>query len=136
MLSYSLNPYISFIENRLFPGFVQRAVFHRLTGEIIEPSAKVYELLFAIRSGSRVSLSEEETRTLSGEVTPLVQRQFLIPDGFDQLAPLLDHYVARPIQNPALTYRSKTGAWMLVRTSMEHAVHSRKRDELPPVIEE
>ena len=36
MPTYRINPYVSFIENRLFPGVVQRAVFHRLTGEIIE----------------------------------------------------------------------------------------------------
>lgn len=110
MPTYSFNPYISFIENRLFPGFVQRAVFHRLTGEIIETSESVRDLL--------------------------VQKQFLIPEGFDPLAPLLDHYVTRPIQNPALTYRSQSGERILVRTSMEHAVYSRKLDELPPVIEE
>jgi SAM-dependent methyltransferase len=133
---YTLNPYISFVESRLIPGFVQRAVFHRLTGEIIEPSHKVYDLLFAIRSGSRVALSEDETKSLSEELRQLVQRQFLIPDGFDPLALLLDHYVARPIQNPALTYRSEAGEWILVRTSMEHTVYSRKRDELPPIIEE
>lgn len=135
MLNYSLNPYISFVESRLLPGFVQRAVFHRLTGELIEPSQKIHDLLFAIKS-NRVSLSEEETKSLSRELIPLVQRQFLIPNGFDPLAPLLDHYVTRPIQNPALIYRSKTGEWILVRTSMEHTVYSRKRDDLPPIIEE
>ena len=128
MLNYSLNPYVSFVESRLLPGFVQRAVFHRLTGEIIEPGEKVYDLLFASRSGSRIVLTEE--------LKPLVQKQFLIPDGFDPLLPLLDHYVACPIQNPALAYRPESGEWILIRTSMEHAVYSRKRDELPPIIEE
>ena len=108
MPAYSINPYISSVENRLFPGVVQSAVFHRLTGEIIENADK----------------------------TQLIERQFLIPDGFDPLAPLLDHYVTRPIQNPALAYRSKTGEWILVRTSMKETVYSRKRDELPPVVEE
>ena len=136
MLNFSLNPYISFVENRLFHGVVQGAVFHRLTGEIIESGKRVYDLLFAIRLGKRVSLSEDETKSLSGELKQLVQRQFLIEGGFDPLAPLLDHYVTRPIQNPAVTYRSKTGEWILVRTSMEHTVYSRKRDELPPIIEE
>jgi len=128
MLNYSLNPYVSFVESRLIPGFVQRAVFHRLTGEIVEPGDRIYDLLFAIRSGSRVSLSEE--------LKPLVHGQFLIPEGFDPLASLLDHYVARPVQNPAVAYRSEPGEWILVRTSMEHTVYSRKRDELPPIIEE
>jgi len=136
MLNYSLNPYVSFIESRLIPGIVQRAVFHRLTGEIIEPGDKIYDLLSAIRSGSRVALNEDETKSLSEILKQLVQHQFLIPDGFDPLASLLDHYVARPIQNPAVAYRSETGEWILVRTSMEHAVYSRKRDELPSIIEE
>lgn len=130
MPNYSFNPYVSFIESRLIPGFVQRAVFHRLTGEIIEPGQKFYELLSEIRSGRPIVVNEDETKH------PLVQGQFLIPDGFDPLASLLDHYVARPIQNPAVAYRSETGEWILVRTSMEHTVYSRKRDELPPIIEE
>ena len=108
MPTYSINPYVSSIENRLFPGVVQSAVFHRLTGEIIE----------------------------SGDKRLLIERQFLIPDGFDPLAPLLDHYVTRPIQNPALAYRSKTGEWIVVRTSMIETVYSRKRDELPAIVEE
>jgi len=108
MPTYSVNPYISSIENRLFPGVVQSAVFHRLTGEIIE----------------------------SADRRQLIERQFLIPNDFDPLAPLLDHYVTRPIQNPALAYRSKTGEWILVRTSMMETVYSRKRDELPSIVEE
>src|ERR1041385_3409942 len=74
MPTYSINPYVSSIENRLLPGVVQSAVLHRLTGKIIE----------------------------NGDKRLLIERQFLIPDGFDPLAPLLDHYVTRPIQNPAL----------------------------------
>jgi SAM-dependent methyltransferase len=118
MPAYRLNPYISFIENRLFPGVIQRAVFHRLTGEIIE-----YDF----------------TARLTGDdpqVRQLVQSGFLITEDFDPLAPFLDWYVTRPIQNPALMYRSKTGEWMLVRTSMKQTVYSPKLDELPVVIEE
>ena len=129
MASYSLNPYISFVESRLFPGFIQHAVFHRLTGEIVEPSARVREVLLAIKSNS-------PDLTNDVNLQPLIQNQFLVSEGFDPLAPLLDCYVTRPIQNPAIAYRSHTGEWMLVRTSMEHTVYSRKRDELPPIIEE
>src|SRR5688572_2431791 len=118
MPTYRINPYISFIENRLFPGAVQRAVFHRLTGEIIEHDFT-----------NRLTADEVELRQL-------IHSGFLIPEGYDPLAPLLDHYVARPIQNPALIYRSATGEWILVRTSMNHTVHSPKRDELPAIIEE
>ncbi len=118
MPTYRLNPYVSFIENRLFPNAVQRAVFHRLTGEIIE-----YDF----------------TRSLSAddvEVRQMVQSGVLIAEGYDPLAPLLDQFVARPMQNPALVYRSKSGEWLLVRTSMQQTVYSPKRDELPAVVEE
>src|SRR5262249_54689050 len=58
------------------------------------------------------------------------------PDNSDPLAPLLDQYVTRPIQNPAVAYRSKTEEWVLVRTSMLETIYSRKRDELPLIVEE
>lgn len=110
--SYRMNPYVSSVENRLFPGVVQRAVFHRLTGEIIEVGEN------GIQPG------------------PLVQRKFLIPESYDPLVPLINHYVTRPIQNPAVTYRAPSGEWMLVRTSMTHTVCSPKRNELPAIVEE
>jgi SAM-dependent methyltransferase len=118
MTAYSLNPYISFVESRLVPGSVRQAIFHRLTNELIE---------------SREGVDWMRDKA---EVSRLIEREFLIPEDYDALAPFLDQYVARPIQNPALLYRSKNGAWILVRTSMEHTVYSRKRDELPVVIEE
>jgi SAM-dependent methyltransferase len=118
MPTYRINPYISFIENRLFPGVIQRAVFHRLTGEIIE-------------CDFTRSLTADEV-----QLRQLIQRGFLITADYDPLAPLLDCYVARPIQNPALIYRSKSGEWVLVRTTMKQTVYSPKRDELPVVIEE
>ena len=118
MPTYRINPYISFIENHLFPGVIQRAVFHRLTGEIIE-------------CDFTKSLTADEV-----QLRQLIERGFLITPDYDPLAPLLDSYVARPIQNPALMYRSKTGAWILVRTSMKQTVYSPKRDEFPVVIEE
>lgn len=118
MPTYKINPYISFIENRLFPGVIQRAVFHRLTGEIIE-------------CDFTRSLTADEV-----QLRQLIQSGFLITPDYDPLAPLLEWYVARPIQNPALMYRSQTGEWMLVRTTMKQTVYSPKRDELPVVIEE
>src|SRR5690242_20185862 len=128
MLTYSINPYISFAENRLFPGFVQYAVFHRLTGDLVEPTEGVRSLLLAARMGNRISISENDlNRADSIELRQLVQKQFLIPEGYDPLAALLDHYLTRPIQNPAVAYRSKTGEWILVRTSMDETVYSRKR---------
>ena len=139
MPTYGINPYISFIENRLFPGVVQHAVFHRLTGEIIEPGERVRTVLRDVQSGSQISLSKDDLHDLSGDAVQLrqlVEKEFLIPEGHDPLASLLDQYVARPIQNPAVAYRSKSGEWILVRTLMEHTVYSRKPGELPPIIEE
>jgi len=118
MPTYKINPYISFIENHLFPGAIQRAVFHRLTGEIIE-------------CDFTKSLTADEV-----QLRQLIERGFLITPDYDPLAPLLDCYVARPIQNPALAYRSTTGEWILVRNSMEQRIYSPKRDELPAIIEE
>lgn len=118
MPAYRINPYLSFIENRLFPGEIQRAVFHRLTGQIIE---------------------HDFTRKLTPDdpaLGQLIQSEFLITPDYDPLASLLDWYVARPIQNPALLYRSQAGEWLLARTSMMQTVYSPKRDELPQVVDE
>ncbi len=131
MPTYGLNPYISFVESHLVPGVVQRAVFHRLTGEIIEPDERVHNLLLAARQGTRLSINEADLQWRQ-----LIQKEFLIPAGHDPLVLLLDQYVTRPIQNPAVAYRSKDGEWILVRTSMMHTVYSRRRDELPEIIEE
>jgi hypothetical protein len=132
MMTYSLNPYISFVESRLLPGFVQQAVFHRLTGDLVEPGETIYSRLLVMKLGSQISINVDDFNQLQH----LIQKQFLIPAGYDPLAPLLDLYVTRPIQNPAVAYRAKTGEWILVRTSMEHTVYSRRRDELPEIIEE
>jgi len=131
MPTYGINPYISFVENRLFPGVVQRAAFHRLTGVIVEPDERVHSLLLAAQSGTPLSINEADL-----QLRQLAQLEFLIPEGHDPLALLLDQYVTRPIQNPAIAYRSKTGEWILVRTSMLHTVYSRRLDELPEIIEE
>lgn len=131
MPTYGINPYISFVESRLIPGVVQHAVFHRLTGEIIEPNEQVLNLLLATTSGTRLSINEA-----GPQLTQLIEKEFLIPVGHDPLALMVDQYVTRPIQNPAVMYRSKGGEWILVRTSMMHTVYSRRRDELPEIIEE
>lgn len=137
MVTYRINPYISFVESRLLPEFIQQAVFHRLTGEIIEPGERIYSRLFATKSGNQISLSGDDFNSADGvQLQQLIQREFLITEGYDPLAPLLDQFVTRPIQNPAVAYRSETGEWILVRTSMEHTVYSRRRDELPEIIEE
>jgi SAM-dependent methyltransferase len=128
MPTFRLNPYISFIENRLFPGLIHRGIFHRLTGEILEPSEQILSWLQASELDHSVEAGDE--------IRQLIQKEFLIPENSDPLARFADYYVTRPIQNPAVSYRSQTGEWILVRNSMQQRVYSAKRDELPPVIEE
>ena len=129
MNSYRLNPYVSLIENRLTPGFTQYAVFHRLTGDIFEPSEVVRAFLQAPESGNLNSITETD-------LDQLLQREFIILEDYDPLNGLTDHYVARPIHNPAVAYRAKTGEWILVRTSMEHRLYSLRHNELPLIFEE
>jgi len=134
-----INPYISFIESRLFPEFIQYAVFHRLTGDLLEPSEAVRSLLLSTKLGNRLSVTEAELQKLGergSEIKELIRREFLIQEDYDPLTLVTEHYVARPVQNPALVYRSKAEEWILVRTSMEHTVYSRKRNELPSIVEE
>ncbi len=91
----------------------------------------------ATRLGTQLSIGEADLNGGDGiQLRQLLQQEFLIPEGHDPLALLVDQYVTRPIQNPAVAYRSKTGEWILVRTSMVHTVYSRRRDELPEIIEE
>lgn len=139
MTRYRLNPYVSFIENRLFPGTVQQAVFHRLSNEIIEPAEAILSLLQLAKLGTLISLGEGDLEKLGqsgGELKQLIDKAFLIPENHDPLTAFSHQYVTRPIQNPAVAYCSKDGEWILLRTSMEQTIYSRKRNELPLVIEE
>jgi len=131
MPTYGINPYISFVENRLFPGVVQHAAFHRLTGVIAQPDERIRSLLLASRSGTPLLINEADL-----QMRQLIQHEFLIPKGHDPLALVLDQFVTRPIQNPAIAYRSKSGEWILVRTSMLQTVYSRRLDEMPEIVEE
>jgi len=139
MTSYRLNPYISFVESRLFPEFTQQAAFNRLTGDLVEPSQPVLAFLQSVKPGKSLSLNESELMSsgpVGKEIVGLIRREFLVSEDYDPLTPLLDHFVTRPIQNPALVLNSSNGEWILVRTSMEQTVYSRKFDEFPPIIEE
>ena len=92
-----------------------------------------------VSQGNKISLSEADLNNLGdvgGEIKGLIRSEFLIPEDYDPLTLFTERYVTRPVQNPALIHRSKTGEWILVRTSMEHTVYSRKRDELPLIVEE
>ena len=128
LVSYRVNPYVSVIENRLNPAVVQYAAFHRLTGDIFEPSERVRSLLTEV--DSRLAGEVEP------EIQPLIEREFLIANDYDPLTRLVDHLVTRPIHNPAIAYRSENGEWILVRTSMKHRIYSLRPNELPLIVEE
>ncbi len=138
MVPYRISPYINFIENRLFPGVIQHGVSHRWTGEVFEPSEKVRSLLLAMQANG-ISLTPENLNSLGeggGPLKQLLEKEFLIPDGYDPLSRFLNHYVVRPIQNPALLYHSADGAGWLVRISMAHHLFSPRAGEFPEIIEE
>jgi len=139
MTSFKLSPYVNFIENRLFPGVIQHAVFHRLSGEVLEPGERVRSFLLAVQMGNRISLSEENLLSFGADgyqLKKLIEQEFLIPDGYDPLAPFLKQYVTRPIQNPAISYRSPEGEQRLVRLTMVQHLFSPRKNELPEIIEE
>lgn len=137
--SYRLNPYLQVVENHIFPGIVQYGVFHRLTGEVVEPLPSVRSLLFALKFQSPITLDHDNLARMGHEgqqIKLLIEKEFLLTVGRDALASFLDQYVVRPTQNPALLYRTTTGEYNLVRTSMARRIFSPAAEELPVVIEE
>lgn len=139
MIPYRINPYLYFVENRLVPGVIQHGVAHRLTGEVLEPGERVRAVVVSMQKGMRLSLNDEHLNGLGEDgrqLKQLIEHEFLIPDGCDPLIRFVNQYVARPIQNPALTYRSENGKVHLVRVSLSQQIFSPARGELPEVIEE
>jgi len=123
---------------------VQYGIFHRFTGEVIEPLPNVRSLLLAMRLGTPVSFGDDHLERMGrdGEqLKQLVSKEFFVTEGQDLLAAFMDHYVVRPRQNPAVAYRFETGRFetgqmMLVRISMSQRIFSPGPDELPKVVEE
>lgn len=139
LLTYILSPYVHLIENRLARHSTQHGAFHRLTGVVLELSEEVRALLVQLRLGRKIRLSEEDLDKSPGGWGPirrLVVAEFLITEGRDPLASFLEWYVVRPIQNPALAYRSEDNSPSLARISMGQHVFSPRKDEIPPIIEE
>lgn len=139
MISYCLSPYVNFIENRLYPGVIQHGVFHRLSGQVLEPGERVRSLLLAVQIGNRVSLSEQNLMSFGADgyqLKQLIEKEFLIAADYDPLTPFVEQYVVRPIQNPGLTYHADDETVFLIRTSMVQQVFSPKAGELPEIIEE
>ena len=139
MVSYKLSPYVSFIESHLIPNASQYAVFHRLSGQVVEPGAGIHSLLFAVKLGNPVSFGNGDLDRLGEDgrqIRRLIDEEFLMPNGHDPLSAFVDHYVVRPLQNPAVAYRTETGERLLVRISMAERAYSPEPKELPTIIEE
>src|SRR5262245_38050674 len=139
MISFKLSPFVTFIESHLIPHASQHAVFHRLTGQIVEPSSTVRAVLRANKLGSPLSLEIAQLAKLGTDglqIGRLIGERFLIPDGDDPLAAFVDYLVVLPLQNPAVTYRDHSGNVVVARLSMAERVYSPARGQLPPVIEE
>lgn len=139
MNSYRLNPYVQIVENHIFPKIVQYGIFHRLTGEVVEPLPSVRTLLLALKLGSPVAFGDDDLVRMGRDgqqLKLLIGKEFLVTAGQDALASFLDQYVVRPAQNPAVSYRSETGEVIVVRTSMLQRIFSPAADELPRVVDE
>lgn len=139
MLPYKISPYVSFVENRLIPGVVQYAVFHRLSGDLLQPTEGMRALLLALRHGNQISLPDEDLTKygLGGDqLQQIIDKQFLIDPVCEPLTKFFDQFVTRPIQNPAISFQSENGDMKLVRTSMDRYVYSPRAGKLPELIEE
>ncbi|HZE68697.1 MAG TPA: class I SAM-dependent methyltransferase [Pyrinomonadaceae bacterium] len=139
MLRFRLSPFVSFVESHLIPGVVQHGVFHRLTGEVLEPSERIRALLHAATMGNCISLNDKNLTSFGQEGAQLEQifkKDFLIEIDSDPLTPFLGQHVIRPLQNPALMYQAKGGEISLVHTSMAHRVYSPATNDLPKITEE
>jgi len=142
MTLYKISPHVHIIESRLRPGNIHYGVFHQLTGYVIEPRGNVNGLLFAARMGTNVSLSEDDFDKLGddgAQLKELIKEKFLIPsdeDPFASFESLLEQFVVRPMQNPAIAYCDKSGEIKLVRTSMTKRIYSPRSIESLSVLEE
>ena len=139
MPNYVLSPYVHPIESHLAPESVRYAVFHQLTGEVFEMTGNVRNLVWAARLGTKIAFDPQDLKSmgeLGTTVSQLIEEQFFLDENTDPFVSFLDHYAVRPIQNPAVTYRSESGELMVVRMSMAKRICSPARGELTPVIEE
>ena len=76
MPTYALNPYVSFVESRLFAEFVQHAVFHRLTGEIFEANRPALTRADLLPVGTKIVIPsrESEATVLTGSGSAAAER--------------------------------------------------------------
>jgi hypothetical protein len=137
MTLYRLSPYVGFVESNLIPNEPQYATFHQLTGELIQPLERVQAFLMAAKSGMQISFGNEDLMGPEpAQIKQLIQSHFLIPVDHDPLLPFVNHWVVRPIQNPAVACVDDNGHLMLVRTSMKDFEFSPQRAQTPKILEE
>jgi hypothetical protein len=139
MTNFRLSPFASFVESHLNPSAPQYAVFHRLTGQILELQPPVRTFLQALAQGKAFSLAPQQLSQL-GELGPAIETligfYLVIPVELDPMAQFVDYYVSRPMQNPALTYQNEGGEVSLVSISMAERIYSPEPGKLPAVTEE
>jgi len=139
MRSYKLNPFATFVESRLIHSAPEYAVFHRLTGQLIQLEPAVRSLLNAVKNGSPLSVSPEQLarlRATGHQIGKLIDLELLISEGHDPLVLVVDHYVNRPLQNPAITFQSETGEVWVVSISMAEKIFSPERGKISFISEE
>ena len=136
--SHKLSRYVHVIESRLIPNQIQYGIFHQFTGDVFYVDEKLRALLAQSRLRNQCLTSKElEQHGLAHDViSELIEKQFLVPAGYDPLHAFRDYYVTRPRQNPALAFKSSAATWRLVRLSMTEKIYSPAPNTLPPVIEE
>jgi hypothetical protein len=137
MSSYRLSPYAEFVENRLFPQTIQYGIFHRLTGEVVVVSEPLRNLLLTYCSDRELQIDDEALKREQGnELSDLIDADLLVTGSDKALDTFLDYYVIKPIQNPAVSYRSQSDETVVVRTSMRQRLFAPAAHHAPEVIEE
>src|ERR1043165_8157057 len=139
MTTYRLSPFATLIESHLFAAGAQYAVFHRLTGQLIELEPTVRTFLQALAQGKAFSVAPQQLSNLGEMGSPiqkLIELQLVTPVEIDPLAQFVDYYISLQMQNPAVTYQNESGKVSLISISMAERIYSPEPGKLPVVTEE
>lgn len=139
MPEYVLSPYIHLIESHLDPENLRYACFHQLTGDVFELPTDLREVLWSTRAGKQVVIDPAEMATKGGAgrlILDLIDSHFLIDGKSDPIEALSGYSVVRPVQNPAVSYRSENGELVVVGLSMAQRLCSPVTGQTPVVVEE
>jgi Putative S-adenosyl-L-methionine-dependent methyltransferase len=136
MNSLRISPYVHFIEDHLSNN-VHYGVLHRLTGEVFKVTEQLRDFLRSFQFEDTLLFEEQFASSEFGDYLRRMRaHHFVIPVETNPLEPFKDYYLVRPIQNPAIAYRSPLGELIVARTSMENYFFSPEPGELPQIIEE